>query len=167
MYSTIKDFENCWTQEAKNTRKIFEQLTDHSLGQAVESGGRTLGRMAWHITLSIPEMMSHTGLTVGTVKLDAPVPASAKEIQLAYQGVSSDLLGQIKIHWKDETLQIVDELYGEYWKRGFTLTAMVQHQIHHRGQMTVLMRQAGLKVPGVYGPAREEWAAYQMPEPVV
>ena len=27
----------------------------------------------------------------------------------------------------------------------------------------VLMRQAGLKVPGVYGPAREEWAAMGMP----
>jgi uncharacterized damage-inducible protein DinB len=29
--------------------------------------------------------------------------------------------------------------------------------------MTVLMRQAGLVVPGVYGPAREEWAAMNMP----
>jgi hypothetical protein len=29
--------------------------------------------------------------------------------------------------------------------------------------MTVLMRQAGLVVPGVYGPAREEWAVYGMP----
>jgi hypothetical protein len=27
----------------------------------------------------------------------------------------------------------------------------------------VLMRQAGLSVPGVYGPAREEWAAMGMP----
>jgi uncharacterized damage-inducible protein DinB len=34
---------------------------------------------------------------------------------------------------------------------------IIKHIIHHRGQMTVLMRQAGLKVPGVYGPAREEW----------
>lgn len=35
---------------------------------------------------------------------------------------------------------------------------MIQHQIHHRGQMTILMRQAGLTVPGIYGPAKEEWA---------
>jgi hypothetical protein len=27
----------------------------------------------------------------------------------------------------------------------------------------VLMRQAGLNVPGVYGPSREEWTAYNMP----
>jgi uncharacterized damage-inducible protein DinB len=25
--------------------------------------------------------------------------------------------------------------------------------------MTVLMRQADLRVPGIYGPSREEWAA--------
>jgi hypothetical protein len=29
--------------------------------------------------------------------------------------------------------------------------------------MTVLMRQAGLKVPGFYGPAQEEWSAMGMP----
>ena len=32
------------------------------------------------------------------------------------------------------------------------------HHGTHDGP-TVLMRQAGLTVPGVYGPAREEWAA--------
>ncbi len=32
-----------------------------------------------------------------------------------------------------------------------------------RGQMTVLMRQAVLAVPGIYGPAEEEWAAMRLP----
>ena len=43
------------------------------------------------------------------------------------------------------------------------LSALIRHEAHHRGQMTVLMRQAGLTVPGVYGPSREEWVAYGMP----
>jgi hypothetical protein len=29
------------------------------------------------------------------------------------------------------------------------------------------MRQAGLGVPGVYGPAREEWGAFGMPPPKI
>jgi uncharacterized damage-inducible protein DinB len=33
--------------------------------------------------------------------------------------------------------------------------------------MTVLMRQAGLKVPGVYGPALEEWNAFGAPAPEI
>jgi uncharacterized damage-inducible protein DinB len=31
--------------------------------------------------------------------------------------------------------------------------------------MTVLMRQAGLKVPGIYGPSREEWVKIGMTAP--
>lgn len=31
----------------------------------------------------------------------------------------------------------------------------------------VLMRQAGLKVPGTYGPAKEEWQQYGMKEPKI
>jgi hypothetical protein len=33
--------------------------------------------------------------------------------------------------------------------------------------MTVLMRQAGLKVPGIYGPAKEEWSIYGAPVPEI
>ena len=56
-------------------------------------------------------------------------------------------------------------MYGQKWKRGVTLGILITHQIHHRAQMTVLMRQAGLKVPGIYGPAYEEWAAMGMEAP--
>lgn len=39
------------------------------------------------------------------------------------------------------------------------MAALLWHQTHHRGQKRVLMRQAGLRGPGVYGPAQEERAA--------
>ncbi|NHN35043.1 hypothetical protein G9U52_35530 [Paenibacillus sp. S3N08] len=58
-------------------------------------------------------------------------------------------------------------MFGEPWKNGFTLNAFVKHEIHHRGQLTILMRQAGLPLPGVYGPAKEEWATMGMEAPVV
>jgi hypothetical protein len=45
---------------------------------------------------------------------------------------------------------------------GSLLLFLLQHQSHHRGQMTVLMRQAGLSVPGIYGPSKEEWARFGM-----
>ena len=53
-------------------------------------------------------------------------------------------------------------MYGETWKRGVALEMLIRHEAHHRGQMTVLMRQAGLPVHGVYGPSREEWTAMGM-----
>lgn len=59
------------------------------------------------------------------------------------------------------------DMYGQKWKRGFTLQALIAHEIHHRGEMIVLMRIAGLAVPGVYGPTRDEWANYGMAPPSV
>ena len=59
------------------------------------------------------------------------------------------------------------EYYGMQWTGAFALQVCVMHQAHHRGQMTVLMRQAGLVVPGTFGPAKEEWAAWGMPTPAV
>jgi len=56
-------------------------------------------------------------------------------------------------------------LGGQTWKQGDVLSSLILHQAHHRGQMTVLMRQAGLAVPGIYGPAKEEWAAMGMAAP--
>ena len=59
-------------------------------------------------------------------------------------------------------LEKEDTMYGEQWQRKVTLTSLVFHQIHHRAQIEVLMRQAGLRVPGLYGPSKEEWAAMGM-----
>lgn len=167
MFRTISDFEQNWTYEMSSTQKMMDQLTDASLSQAVVEGHRTLGRMAWHIITTIPEMMEHCGLKVTSVKKDAPVPGTADEIKKAYGAVSKELLDGIKADWNDESLMVEDEMYGEKWMRGISLLILIKHEIHHRAQMTVLMRQAGLKVPGIYGPSKEEWAAFNAPVPEI
>ena len=167
MIHTIQDFEIIWSQEIEATQKILKHITDKSLSQSVAPQNRTLGRLAWHIVTTIPEMMSKTGLALGGTSHDAPVPLTAREMFKAYNEVAVSLLEQVRKNWTDATLEQKDEMYGQVWKRGKTLTAIVHHQIHHRGQMTVLMRQAGLGVPGIYGPAREEWAQWGMQEPEI
>jgi len=167
MIHTIDEFERLWGHEGTSTLKIMRALSDASLSQAVAPQDRTLGRVAWHVVQSIEEMMGRTGLKVAGPGESAPVPGSAKEIADTYEEVSNSLMEQIKGNWNDATLMVEDDMYGEKWKRGLTLAILAHHQIHHRAQMTVLMRQAGLKVPGVYGPAREEWAEHGMPAPEV
>jgi len=167
MFRKLSDFEKTWSDESEGMLKILRALTDASLAQGVTPEDRSLGRMAWHLTVSIGEMMSKTGLEVAGPAEDAPVPKSAAAIVSAYETASRSLAEQTKQKWNDASLDAEDDMYGQRWKRGFTLSALVAHQTHHRGQMTVLMRQAGLKVPGVYGPAREEWATMGMPAPPV
>jgi uncharacterized damage-inducible protein DinB len=167
MICKISEFISLWKSETEATLKLFSVLTDPALTQAVSPGDRTLGRLAWHITTTIPEMMGHVGLPISAPAVDAPVPATALEIVEAYRNAAASLLELVQSQWSDATLDLADNLYGEPWKRGFTLTVLIHHQIHHRGQMTVLLRQARLTVPGIYGPAREEWANLGMPEPTV
>ncbi len=167
MFRRVTDFQKAWEQEREGTLKILRALTDASLAQAVTKDDRTLGRMAWHLAQSLSEMMSRTGLAVAEPAEDAPVPGAAAAIVEAYETASKLVADEIAAKWDDASLEIEDDMYGQKWPRGQTLMALVVHQTHHRGQMTVLMRQAGLAVPGVYGPAREEWVSYGMPAPEV
>ncbi len=167
MFDTIEEFVKSYKSESGFTRNVLNAMTDDSLKQSINSDHRNLGRIAWHITTTLPEMMGMTGLEFGGFDHKALVPATAKEIQDAYDQLATLLLEEIKKNWTDESLQEEIEMYGETWKRGYTLMVLLLHEIHHRGQMTVLMRQAGLVVPSIYGPAKEGWAEYGAPIPEV
>lgn len=167
MYKHIADFVSEWQQESGRTARVLDALTDASLAQPVADDHRTLGRIAWHIVLTIGEMLSKTGFRTTSVAEDAPVPATAAEIAAAYRAAATEAGQMVALNWTDATLSVEDNMYGQKWPRGMTLAALINHEIHHRGQMTVLMRQAGLKVPGIYGPSRDEWTAFGMTPPAL
>jgi len=162
VYKTLKEFFNDWKFESQATLKMFGFLTDGSLKQKVVSNGRSLGFIGWHLIETISEMPGRTGLKIFTPDFEHYNTTNSDHLRECYKNASDSLVEKIQAGWNDETLMQEDDMYGEKWKRGFTLACLVTHQIHHRGQMTVLMRQAGLKVNGIYGPSKEEWAAYGM-----
>lgn len=165
MYRKLDDFFAHFDELTEGTRKTFALLEADNLNQAVTSGHRTLGEIAWHIVVTIPEMMSRTGLGLGSRDPHSSPPASATAIVEGYEAVTSELRGAIKSNWTDQALTETDDMYGETWPRGKTLAALIHHEIHHRGQMTTLLRQAGQKVPGLFGPSKEEWKQYGMETP--
>ena len=167
MFTTIQEFVQSWKNHSQATLRVLDTLTDESLSQAVTAQDRTLGRIAWHITTAPHEMLSRTGLTFEAPQHESPVPTSAKVIADGYRQASEGLLQAIEAQWTDASLKETDDMYGEQWPKGLTLSLLIQHEIHHRGQMTVLMRQAGLPVPGVFGPSREEWSQFGMEAPAL
>ena len=162
MYNKLSDFLTEWEYESESTLKIFEQLTDDSLSKKFNDNVRTPGRLAWHIVTTIGEMVQRTGLKFDATPEDAQMPATVKEICEEYKRSSDGMISALKTEWTDESLNEEVNLYGQTWKKGTVLTVLVKHQAHHRGQLTVIMRLAGLQVPGVYGPAKEEWAKMGM-----
>ncbi|MFJ7936252.1 DinB family protein [Sporosarcina sp. NPDC096371] len=160
MFRTIEEFLMNWGHESGSTQKVLDALTDASLAQEVSPEDRTLGRIAWHIVTTLDEMISQTGLQFEAASHEEPVPTSAAEIAAAYRSSSAAMVVAMKEQWTDEVLNDTKDMYGEQWSVATILSILTSHQTHHRGQMTVLMRQAGLRVPGVYGPSREEWAEF-------
>jgi uncharacterized damage-inducible protein DinB len=167
MFTTLSDFLATWAYESGETLKLLETLTDASLATQATPDTRSVGRLAWHIAQTIPEMMGHTGLRLAGPGEHDPVPATAAAIREGYGTASASLADQIRQQWTDASLQQTDPMYGDVWSRAQTLQALVAHQIHHRGQLTILMRLAGLPVHGIYGPAREEWAGMGMQPPAI
>ncbi len=163
MYRKIEDFVREWEYESKQTVKLLNEMTDESLNQKVVEGGRSLGFLAWHVVVTMEEMLKLVGLTIDAPNPESECPTNSKEIVSAFETAANSVLQEVSKNWTADTLDIKDEMYGETWSRGMTLFYLIAHQAHHRGQITVLMRQAGLKVIGIYGPAKEEWEAMGMP----
>jgi uncharacterized damage-inducible protein DinB len=159
MVTSIKSFLKSWEYESSATLTLLEKLTDESLAQEVYPGGRTLGRLANHILESITELPSKLKLGIEEKHADHK---TAEEIVRHYKQDSENLVAAIKEKWTDADLLVKNNMYGEEWPNAISLNVLIMHQCHHRGQMTVLMRQAGLLVPGIYGPAKEEWTAMGM-----
>ncbi|PZF71538.1 DinB family protein [Taibaiella soli] len=162
MYRLIEDFVTDWKHEAESTLKIFSELTDASLTEHVAGYKRTIGRLAWHITQTTTEMMHRVGLFDNDALEQVPQPATVSEIAADFKKYADALVENIQQKWTDATLLEKRHMYGEEWVNGITLSILIKHMAHHRAQITVLMRQLGLVVPGVYGPANEEWLAFGM-----
>lgn len=167
MFGTVRDFKEEWLQESALTQKVLDALTDASLHQQVSPEGRTLGRIAWHITISIPQFLNRFGVTIETITEDPDVPSSAKEISDTFRTVSANVGSVLVTQWTDVTLTQAQDFFGRELSNAAILSQLIKHMVHHRGQLTVLMRQAGLKVPGVYGPSKEEWSRLNQDPPVI
>jgi uncharacterized damage-inducible protein DinB len=163
MFRTIKDFISQWNHETEATMKVLKNISDVSLSQKVAPNGRSLGTLSWHLIITMGEMLRRTGLKPAGPQDNDPIPNNALEMANHYQQTALSVKKEIEINWNDKKLTETVDMYGEQWTLGFVLYSLILHQAHHRGQITVLMRQAGLPVPGIYGPSREEWSKFGMP----
>lgn len=167
MFKTVDEFVEEWTLESKGTLRMLQALTDASLTQPVWEEGRNLGRLAWHIAFSPYEMLTRTGLRLTEPGREEEVPASSADIAAAYERSASSIADAVREQWRDGDLATRHDMYGEPWSNSLTLRILIQHEVHHRGQLSVLMRQAGLRPVDLYGPVLEDWAGFGMQPPRV
>ncbi len=152
-----------FNHEAANTRKMLEVVPAGKLGWQPHEKSMTLGRLSGHIA----EIPGWGTMMVGKDELDfegsnfQPVnPDSVEGLLEAHdQGVAAfneSLQGQddatLMQTW---TMRNGDHVYFSMpcvaAMRGFVLN----HIVHHRGQLSVYLRQLEIPLPQVYGPTAD------------
>ena len=148
--------------EAGTTRRVLERVPADKLGWKPHPKSMSLGVLALHVAAAPAVICGWAAQDETDFKGDpAPSPASAEEILAAHdQGVKTvkETLGAIG----DEGLQ-------KMWTAkagGNTLMTMpkaalvraivLNHWIHHRGQLSVYLRLLDVPVPSIYGPSADE-----------
>ena len=154
MYRRVEDFIEDWSNSAAGTLNVIKAITNDKLDQAIVEGHNSLGWLAWHLVGAAGAFGHFSGLQIPGPSRDEPMPTDVSEIVHAYEKVIDA--------YKTEAAKLTDEMLLEEVTgfagpvaRGKLLRDFIDHQTHHRGQMTVLLRQAGLTVPGIMGPTKE------------
>lgn len=155
MYRNANDFVQDWKNSSKGTLDVFQAITDEKLGQSITEGHSSLGWLAWHLTTAASMFGGLAGLEVNEVSPSDAAPATIQEIVDAYKNVADSIEKNASTKFTDDDMLTEVEGLGGKMPRGQLLRILIDHQTHHRGQMTVLVRQAGLAVPPVMGPTQE------------
>ena len=155
MFHTADEFLLLYGGESAATAKALAVLTDASLSLEKAPGHNNLGDIAWHVATAPVYMLNQVGFSLDAGLAEKPVKLTAAAIQATHAKLV-ELVKAQAAKLTPEDLAKVHHVFGMMdWSTALMLTVLLHHEIHHRGQMTVLMRQAGLVVPMIYGPTKE------------
>ena len=152
----INDFITDWSHAAEGTLRVLQSLSDEKLDQAIIEGHSSLGWLGWHLATSPAFFAGLVGLDIKSAIGENKESIKVADIVETYKKVVEAVKSAVESNLTDEKLVEKIESFAGETTRGALLRRLIDHQTHHRGQMTVLLRQAGLPVPGVMGPTKED-----------
>jgi uncharacterized damage-inducible protein DinB len=158
----LETFLTTWERETENTLKLIRALPQTQYDFRPDAGGRSLGELAWHLAEG-DAYMSHgieTGrFTMETKPPNIERPRTIEGLAPAFERVHKDAVARIKKLKLEDLDRSLDFFGGPMAIRDILWSAIMMHNIHHRGQLSLMCRLAGGQAPGLYGPNREEMAA--------
>jgi len=153
-------------QEMAATRQVLERLPERAFGWRPHPVSYDLGELATHIA-----QVPHWGLSILTREVHDLTAATAGPRRPALATVAA-VIARFDANVQDLRARLVEMADAELlvpWalKRGSHLILsipriaalrrfVVHHVIHHRGQLTVYLRQHDVPLPPLYGPTADE-----------
>jgi uncharacterized damage-inducible protein DinB len=151
-------------QETQTTRRVLERVPHDQLAWRPHEKARTLGQLALHVAMvpgGVAEFVASPSPAQAPRFTDDPSPKSASELIPALDqsiAKAKKVLGgmddaALMATWRlmqgDRELMAVPRV-------AFLRSVMLNHWYHHRGQLTVYLRELGIPIPSIYGPSADE-----------
>jgi uncharacterized damage-inducible protein DinB len=152
-------------QEAKTTRRVLERVPSDRFAWRPHDKSMTLGKLAMHVaevpgTISswaLKDVMEFSGQPAENLPKTTADLLTAHDASLAKAKQALQQLGDSGLQQKWEgkaggqTLMTLPKL-------ALIRSVLLNHWIHHRGQLSVYLRLLDVPVPSIYGPSADEAA---------
>jgi len=159
---TVNDILQQLEQEAPATRRVLQRLPDNRLQWKPHPKSMSLGQLALHVA-NIPGRIAEISTTSFDASTPIPRPEAASTAQVleAFEASMVQARQVLRAMSDAELSSPWRMMQGdrELWSipRGaFLRSVMLNHWYHHRGQLTVYLRQNGVPLPAVYGDSADE-----------
>ena len=152
--------------EMATTRRVLERVPDTEFSWKPHEKSMTLGRLAAHIA-NIPYWCSVT-LETTVFELDSLPPDTQRKLAETQGELVKEFDGKVRAA-RTLIAASTDAEFLAPWtlKKGgqemFTMPRIsavrgfvMNHLIHHRGQLTVYLRLKNVPIPPIYGPTADE-----------
>lgn len=160
---TIAELLQELEHEARTVRLVLQRVPEDQLGWKPHEKSMTLGQLALHIATlpgGIAEISTWPAFDVSiehprpsatsTAELLAALDESVARARTVLGGMEDAALA---IPWR---LVNGDQEVMTIPRAGLFRSVMLNHWYHHRGQLTVYLRQLGVPLPPIYGPSADE-----------
>jgi len=162
--SILKPFLSTYEHEYQNTLKVLRAIPEDKFNFTPHEKIRPAGRLAWHI-VRIEDIFGRGAVSDKIiVGGGSPVnpPATLAAVLEIYEKQHPEIVAGWQTFNESRWLEKIPFVKpnGETWMElrriAYLQNTLLSHTIHHRGQLTILLRLMGAKVPGVYGPSADE-----------
>ena len=148
--------------EAQTTRRVLERVPDDKLAWRPHAKARTLGELALHVA-QVPGNVAQiaTQSPVQAPQFSDPSPRRASELIPALDqsiAKAKSLLGGMDDQALMSTWRMMhgDRELLAIPRVAFLRSVLLNHWYHHRGQLTVYLKELDVPIPSVYGPSADE-----------
>lgn len=150
-------------QEAQTTRRLLERVPDSQMGWRPHAKARTLGELALHVAMvpgGVAQLVASPSPAQAPDFTD-PSPKSAAELIPALDH-SIATVHKVLDGMDDATLTATWRLMQQERELvalpriAMLRSVMLNHWYHHRGQLSVYLRELGVPIPSIYGPSADE-----------